>query len=55
MAREQGPLVYEALVILYIVKDAWREWHEGFASRLAIRELEEQWGSRWRPGSTIRV
>jgi hypothetical protein len=47
VAREQGPLVYEALAILYIVKDAWREWHEGFTGRLAIRELEEQWGSRW--------
>jgi len=55
MAREQGPPVYEALATLYTVKDAWREWHEGFAGRLAIRELEEQWGSRWRPGSTIRV
>jgi hypothetical protein len=41
VACEQGPPVYEALVTLYIVKDAWREWHEGFASRLAIRELEE--------------
>jgi len=25
VAREQGPLVYEALVTLYTVKDAWRE------------------------------
>ena len=55
VARERGPPVYEALATLYTVKDAWREWHEGFAGRPAIRELEEQWGSRWRPGNTVRV
>jgi hypothetical protein len=55
VARERGPPVYEALATLYTVKDTWREWHEGFAGRPAIRELEEQWGSRWRPGNTVRV
>jgi hypothetical protein len=47
--------VVAALARAFTVKDVWREWQEGFAGRPAIRELEERWGSRWRPGSVIRV
>jgi hypothetical protein len=25
------------------------------AGRPAVRELEEKWESRWRPGNTVRV
>jgi len=55
IAREPGLPIYEALAMIYTVKDAWREWYEGFGGRPAIRELEEQWGSRWRPGNIARV
>jgi hypothetical protein len=55
VACKQGLPVYKALATIYIVKDAWQEWHEGFAGWLAIRELKKQWGSRWRPGNTVRV
>jgi len=51
----QGPPIYAALATVYTVKDAWREWQEGLAGRPAVRELEEKWGSRWRPGNTVRV
>ncbi|KAF2185275.1 hypothetical protein K469DRAFT_576716, partial [Zopfia rhizophila CBS 207.26] len=37
------------------VKDVWREWKEGFVGLPAVRELEERWGSRWRPGNVVRV
>jgi hypothetical protein len=47
--------VFTALARVFTVKDVWREWQEGFAGRPAVRELEEKWGSRWRPGNTIRV
>jgi hypothetical protein len=40
---------------VYTVRDAWREWREGLAGRPAVRELEEAWGSRWRPGNAVRV
>jgi hypothetical protein len=54
-APEPGPPVYTALAKAYTVGDVWREWKEGLAGRLAVRELEETWGSRWRPGNTVRV
>jgi Centromere DNA-binding protein complex CBF3 subunit, domain 2/Transcriptional activator of glycolytic enzymes len=44
-----------ALARVFTVKDAWREWQEGLAGRPALRELEERWGSRWRPGNAIRI
>jgi hypothetical protein len=50
-----GPPLYTALAKAYTVRDVWREWKEGLAGRPAIRELEEMWGSRWRPGNTVRV
>ena len=49
------PPIFTALAKAFTVKDVWREWKEGSAGRPAIRELEEKWGSRWRPGNTIRV
>jgi Centromere DNA-binding protein complex CBF3 subunit, domain 2/Transcriptional activator of glycolytic enzymes len=50
-----SPPVYTALAKAYTVADAWREWKEGLAGQPAIRELEEAWGSRWRPSNTVRV
>jgi hypothetical protein len=55
MAAEPSLPVFTALARAFTVKDAWREWKEGIAGQPAIRELEEKWGSRWRPGNTIRV
>jgi hypothetical protein len=52
---EQGPPVYTALAMVHTVKDAWREWREGLAGRPAVCELKDKWGSRWRPGNTVRV
>lgn len=52
---EPGLPAITALARVYTVKDAWREWQEGLAGRPAIRELEERWGSRWRPGNTVKV
>lgn len=54
-APTPGPPVYTELVKAYTVRDAWREWREGMAGRPAVQELEETWGSRWRPGNTVRV
>ncbi|PMD14622.1 hypothetical protein NA56DRAFT_734929 [Hyaloscypha hepaticicola] len=50
-----GPPTLTALARVFTVKDAWREWQEGLAGRPALRELEERWGSRWRPGNAIRI
>jgi Centromere DNA-binding protein complex CBF3 subunit, domain 2/Transcriptional activator of glycolytic enzymes len=50
-----GLPVTTALARVYTVRDVWREWQEGLAGRPAIRELEERWGSRWRPGNTLKV
>ena len=52
---EPGLPVFVALAKAYTVKDVWREWKEGLAGRPAVQELEEKWGSRWRPGNTVRV
>ena len=52
---EPGLPVFTALAKAFTVKDVWKEWKEGSAGRPAVRELEEKWGSRWRPGNTIRV
>lgn len=52
---EPGPPVVTALPKVFTVRDVWREWKEGVAGHPAIQELEERWGSRWRPGSNIRV
>jgi hypothetical protein len=52
---EPGLPVFAALAKAYTVTDVWREWKEGLAGRPAVQELEEKWGSRWRPGNTIRV
>ncbi|KFZ02293.1 hypothetical protein V500_00289 [Pseudogymnoascus sp. VKM F-4518 (FW-2643)] len=50
-----GLPVVTALARAFTVTDVWREWTEGLAGRPAIRELEETWGSRWRPGNAVRV
>lgn len=50
-----GLPVVAALARAFTVTDVWREWKEGLAGRPAIRELEETWGSRWRPGNAVRV
>jgi hypothetical protein len=55
LAITPGPPTFTALARAFTVKDVWREWREGLAGQPAVRELEEQWGSRWRPGNTIRV
>lgn len=54
-APKPGPPVYTELVKVYTVRDVWRDWTEGLAGRPAVRELEEAWGSRWRPGNIVRV
>lgn len=54
-APAPGPPVVTALARAFTVRDAWREWKEGFAGQPAVRELEETWGSRWRPGNIVRV
>jgi hypothetical protein len=55
IAPVPGPPIYTELAKAYTVQDAWREWREGLAGRPAVQELEEAWGSRWRPGNTVRV
>jgi hypothetical protein len=53
---EQSPPVLRALTKAYTVQDVWRDWKDGVGGRLAVRDLlEERWGSRWRPGGTIRT
>jgi hypothetical protein len=37
------------------VEDVWREWKEGLGGQPAVQDLEDKWGSRWRPGNTLRV
>lgn len=54
-APTPSPPLCTALAKVYTVQDVWREWRDGLAGRPAIRELEETWGSRWRPGNTVRV
>ena len=54
-ALEPGPPGVIALPKAYTVQDVWREWKEGVAGQPAVQEQEERWGSRWRPGSNIRV
>ncbi|KAJ6437110.1 High-osmolarity-induced transcription protein 1 [Purpureocillium lavendulum] len=59
-APTQEPLVpgmpiVTALARVFTVRDVWKEWEEGFAGQKAVRELEETWGSRWRPGNGVRV
>jgi hypothetical protein len=55
MAPVPGLPIYAELAKAYTVQDAWREWREGLAGRPAVQELKEAWGSRWRPGNTVRV
>ena len=50
-----SPPVATALARAFTVADVWREWKQGLAGRPAICELEEAWGSRWRPGNAVRV
>ncbi|KAL9567375.1 hypothetical protein ACKAV7_008450 [Fusarium commune] len=50
-----GMPIVAALAKVFTVRDVWKEWEEGIAGQLAIRVLEETWGSRWRPGNGIRV
>lgn len=52
---EQSLPAFTALGRAFTVRDAWREWKEGLAGQPAVRELEEKWGSRWRPGNIVRV
>jgi hypothetical protein len=52
---DESPPIFTTLAKAFTVKDVWREWVEGFAGRPPIRELEEKWGCRWRPGNTVRV
>jgi uncharacterized protein YeaO (DUF488 family) len=35
--------------------DVWREWKTGLLGHLSVQELEDKWGSRWRPGNNVRV
>jgi hypothetical protein len=50
-----GPPIIASLTKVFTVQDVWKEYVEGFAGRPAIRELEDRWGSRWRPGNAVRV
>ena len=55
MSPGVGLPVIAALARAFTVKDVWREWQEGLAGQPAIKELEEKWGSRWRPTNAVRV
>jgi hypothetical protein len=48
------PPVY-ALFQAQTVRDAWREWREGINSGPSLAELEERWGSRWRPKPAQKI
>jgi len=37
------------------VGEVWREWDQGILGMPAVRELEERWGSRWRPSQKERT
>lgn len=55
VSQPAAPPIVTSLAKVFTVEDVWREWKEGLAGRPAIQELEGQWGSRWRPGNTLRV
>jgi hypothetical protein len=55
VAVAAGVPTFIALAKALTIKYIWKEWKNGFAGRPAARELEEKWGSRWRPGNTIRI
>jgi hypothetical protein len=50
-----GLSIVAALARAFTVKDVWREWQEGLVGPPAIRELEEKWGSRWRPSNVVHM
>jgi hypothetical protein len=52
---EAGIPISTALAKAYTIQDVWKQWKEGYGSQPPIRELEKEWGSRWRPGNAIRV
>ena len=37
------------------IHDIWREWEEGIAGGPALKDLEEQWGHRWRPTAAQKI
>ncbi|KAK3906347.1 hypothetical protein C8A05DRAFT_29789 [Staphylotrichum tortipilum] len=49
------PPVVTSLAKVFTVQDAWREWKEGLGGRQPVQDLEERWGSLWRPGNNLRV
>ena len=48
------PPVY-ALFQAQTVRDVWREWREGINSGPSLAQLEERWGSRWRPKPAQKI
>ena len=49
-----GPPAY-TLFNARTVADVWREWEEGILGGPAVKNLEETWGSRWRPSGKART
>lgn len=50
-----NPPILTGLMKAHTVMEAWSEWKDGRLGQPAIRDLEERWGSRWRPSNIIRV
>jgi hypothetical protein len=45
-----------SLTTVYTVEDLWRQWKEGLPGEPApVRDLEDRYGSRWRPDNKVRV
>lgn len=55
VSQPTAPPIVASLAKVFTVEDVWREWKEGLAGQPAVQELEGKWGSRWRPGNTLRV
>ena len=49
------PPIVTSLAKVFTVRDAWREWKEGLGGQPALQDLEDRWGSLWRPGNNLRV
>jgi hypothetical protein len=54
-SQPTGPPIVASLAKVLTVEDVWREWKEGLGGQPAVQDLEDKWGSRWRPGNTLRV
>jgi hypothetical protein len=45
-----------SLTTVYTVEDLWRQWKDGLPGEPGpVRDLEDRYGSRWRPDNKVRV